>query len=209
MELSVLNIQGKDSGKKVVLSDEIFGIEPNEHVVWLDVKQFLANQRQGTHKAKERAEVARSTRKLKRQKGTGGARAGSMKSPLFKGGGRIFGPVPRDYSFKLNKKVKTLARQSAFAAKAQAGEVSVLENFSMETPKTKGFLAILNALSLTDTKTLVILPEDNQNIYLSGRNLPKTKVISAAQVNTYDLVNATRLVILEDAVAKIESSFSK
>ncbi|WP_026997843.1 50S ribosomal protein L4 [Flectobacillus major] len=209
MELSVLNIQGKETGKKVTLSDEIFGIEPNEHVVWLDVKQFLANKRQGTHKAKERAEVSRSTRKLKRQKGTGGARAGSMKSPLFKGGGRVFGPVPRDYSFKLNKKVKSLARQSAFAAKAQAGEVSVLEDFSFEAPKTKAFLSILNALSLVDTKTLLILSEENQNIYLSGRNLPKTKVVSAGQVNTYDLVNATRLIIAEGAVAKIESSFSK
>jgi large subunit ribosomal protein L4 len=209
MELSVLNIQGKETGKKVTLSDEIFGIEPNEHVVWLDVKQFLANKRQGTHKAKERAEVSRSTRKLKRQKGTGGARAGSMKSPLFKGGGRVFGPVPRDYSFKLNKKVKSLARQSAFAAKAQAGEVSVLEDFSFEAPKTKAFLSILNALSLVDTKTLLILSEENQNVYLSGRNLPKTKVVSAGQVNTYDLVNATRLIIAEGAVAKIESSFSK
>ena len=209
MKLKIYDSKGAATAKSVTLADEVFGIEPNNHAIYLDVKQHLANKRQGTHKSKERNEIAGSTRKIKRQKGTGGARAGSMKSPLFKGGGRIFGPVPRDYSFKLNKKVKTLARQSAFAAKAQAGEVSVLENFSLETPKTKGFLAILNALSLTDTKTLVILPEDNQNIYLSGRNLPKTKVISAAQVNTYDLVNATRLVILEDAVAKIESSFSK
>ncbi len=209
MELSVLNIEGKETGKKVTLSDEIFGIEPNEHVVWLDIKQFLANQRQGTHKSKERAEVARSTRKLKRQKGTGGARAGSMKSPLFKGGGRIFGPVPRDYSFKLNKKVKSLARQSAYAAKAQAGEVAILEDFTLEAPKTKSFTSILNALALADTKTLLILSEDNKNVYLSARNLPKAKVVAASQVNTYDLVNASRLVIAEGAVAKIESSFSK
>ena len=207
MELSVLNIQGKETGKKVTLSDEIFGIEPNEHVVWLDVKQFLANQRQGTHKAKARAEVSRSTRKLKKQKGTGGARAGSAKSPLMKGGGRIFGPVPRDYSFKVNKKVKSLARQSAYAAKAQSGNVTVLEGFSFDAPKTKSYLAMLNALSLNGTKTLMILPEDNQNVFLSGRNVPKTKVATAGQINTYDIVNATQLIIVEGAVSKIESSF--
>jgi len=207
MELSVLNIQGKETGKKVTLSDEIFGIEPNEHVVWLDVKQYLANQRQGTHKAKARAEVSRSTRKLKKQKGTGGARAGSAKSPLMKGGGRIFGPVPRDYSFKVNKKVKSLARQSAYAAKAQSGNVTVLEGFSFDAPKTKSYLAMLNALSLNGTKTLMILPEDNQNVFLSGRNVPKTKVATAGQINTYDIVNATQLIIVEGAVSKIESSF--
>jgi large subunit ribosomal protein L4 len=207
MELSVLNIQGKETGKKVTLSDEIFGIEPNEHVVWLDVKQFLANQRQGTHKAKARAEVSRSTRKLKKQKGTGGARAGSAKSPLMKGGGRIFGPVPRDYSFKVNKKVKSLARQSAYAAKAQSGNVIVLEGFSFDAPKTKSYLAMLNALSLNGTKTLMILPEDNQNVFLSGRNVPKAKVATAGQINTYDIVNATQLIIVEGAVSKIESSF--
>ncbi|MEA5137725.1 50S ribosomal protein L4 [Arcicella rigui] len=208
MELSVLNIKGEDTGKKVILSDEIFGIEPNEHVVWLDVKQFLANQRQGTHKSKPRAEVARSTRKLKKQKGTGGARAGSAKSPLMKGGGRIFGPVPRDYSFKVNKKVKSLARQSAYAAKVQSGSVTVLEGFSFEAPKTKSYLALLNALSLNDTKTLLILPEENQNVYLSGRNLPKTKIATTGQINTYDLVNASKLLIVEGAISKIESSFS-
>jgi large subunit ribosomal protein L4 len=207
MELSVLNIQGKETGKKVTLSDEIFGIEPNEHVVWLDVKQFLANQRQGTHKAKARAEVSRSTRKLKKQKGTGGARAGSAKSPLMKGGGRIFGPVPRDYSFKVNKKVKSLARQSAYAAKAQSGNVTVLEGFSFDAPKTKSYLAMLNALSLNGTKTLMILPEDNQNVLLSGRNIPKAKIATAGQINTYDIVNATQLIIVEGAVSKIESSF--
>ena len=207
MELSVLNIQGKETGKKVILSDEIFGIEPNEHVVWLDVKQFLANQRQGTHKAKARAEVSRSTRKIKKQKGTGGARAGSAKSPLMKGGGRIFGPVPRDYSFKVNKKVKSLARQSAYAAKAQSGNVTVLEGFSFDAPKTKSYLSMLNALSLNGTKTLMILPEDNQNVFLSGRNVPKAKVATAGQINTYDIVNATQLIIVEGAVSKIESSF--
>lgn len=209
MELSVLNIQGKETGKKVTLSDEIFGIEPNEHVVWLDVKQYLANQRQGTHKSKERAEVSRSTRKLKKQKGTGGARAGSAKSPLMKGGGRIFGPRPRDYSFKLNKKVKSLARQSAFAAKAQGGNVTILENFSFDSPKTKSYIALLDALSLAGKKTLLILPEDNKNVYLSGRNLPKTTIGTAGQVNTYDLVNATQLLIVEEAISTIESSFSK
>ncbi|PWK27823.1 large subunit ribosomal protein L4 [Arcicella aurantiaca] len=209
MELSVLNIQGKETGKKVTLSDEIFGIEPNEHVVWLDVKQFLANQRQGTHKSKERAEVSRSTRKLKKQKGTGGARAGSAKSPLMKGGGRIFGPVPRDYSFKVNKKVKSLARQSAFAAKAQGGNVTILEGFSFDAPKTKSYIAMLDALSLSGKKTLLILPEDNKNVYLSGRNVPKAQIGTAGQVNTYDLVNATQLLIVEGAIAAIESSFSK
>ena len=208
MELSVLNIQGKETGKKVTLSDEIFGIEPNEHVVWLDVKQFLDNQRQGTHKAKARAEVSRSTRKIKKQNGTGGARAGSAKSPLMKGGGRIFGPVPRDYSFKINKKVKSLARQSAFAAKAQSGNVTILEGFTFDAPKTKYYLALMQALSFTGKKTLLILSEDDQNIFLSGRNVPKVKVGTAGQINTYDLVNATQLLIVEGAIATIESSFS-
>lgn len=209
MELSVYNIEGKETGKKVTLSDEIFGITPNEHVVWLDVKHFLANQRQGTHKAKERAEISRSTRKIKRQKGTGGARAGSMKSPVFRGGGRVFGPRPRDYDFKLNKKVKSLARQSAYADKVQNGGVSIIEGFSFDAPKTKSYLSMLNALALTNTKTLLILPEVDTNVYLSGRNVPKVKVTIASQVNTYDLVNAERLLIVEGAVSKIESSFSK
>jgi large subunit ribosomal protein L4 len=209
MELSVYNIEGKETGKKVTLSDEIFGITPNEHVVWLDVKHFLANQRQGTHKAKERAEISRSTRKIKRQKGTGGARAGSMKSPVFRGGGRVFGPRPRDYDFKLNKKVKSLARQSAYADKAQSGNISILEGFTFEAPKTKTYLSMLNALALTDKKTLLILPEDNKNVYLSGRNVPKARIITASQVNTYDLMNSDRLLIVEGAVSKIELSFSK
>jgi large subunit ribosomal protein L4 len=209
MELSVYNIAGKDTGKKVTLSDEVFGIVPNEHVVYLDVKQYLANQRQGTHKAKERAEVARSTRKLKKQKGTGGARAGSMKSPLFKGGGRIFGPRPRDYHFKLNKKVKALARQSALAAKAQSGDIAILESVAFDAPKTKAYLTMLKAFSLDNTKTLLITPELDKNVVLSGRNIPKAKVSTAADVNTYDLVNASKLLITAEAIQKIESSFSK
>ncbi|MHA8065057.1 50S ribosomal protein L4 [Aquirufa sp. ROCK2-A2] len=209
MELSVYNIAGKDTGKKVTLSDEIFGIVPNEHVVYLDVKQYLANQRQGTHKAKERAEVARSTRKLKKQKGTGGARAGSMKSPLFKGGGRIFGPRPRDYHFKLNKKVKALARQSALAAKAQSGDIAILDSVAFDSPKTKAYLTMLKAFSLDNTKTLLITQEVDKNVVLSGRNIPKAKVSTAADVNTYDLVNASKLLITAEAIQKIESSFSK
>ncbi len=209
MELSIYNIEGKDTGKKVKLSDEIFGIVPNEHVVYLDVKQYLASQRQGTHKAKERAEVSRSTRKLKKQKGTGGARAGSLKSPLFKGGGRIFGPRPRDYHFKLNKKVKSLARQSAIAAKIQAGDVSVIDSVSFAAPKTKSYLPMLKAFSLDNTKTLLITPEVNANVVLSGRNIPKAKVSTAADLNTYDLVNASKLLITEAALQAIESSFSK
>jgi len=209
MELSVYNIEGKDTGKKVKLSDEIFGIVPNEHVVYLDVKQYLANQRQGTHKAKERAEVSRSTRKLKKQKGTGGARAGSMKSPLFKGGGRIFGPRPRDYHFKLNKKVKSLARQSAIAAKVQAGDVTILDAVAFASPKTKSYLAMLKAFSFDATKSLLVTPEVNLNVVLSGRNLPKAKVSTAADLNTYDLVNASKLLITEAALQAIETSFNK
>ena len=207
MELAIYNIEGKDTGKKVKLSDEIFGITPNEHVVYLDVKQYLANQRQGTHKAKERAEVARSTRKIKKQKGTGGARAGSLKSPLFKGGGRIFGPRPRDYHFKLNKKVKNLARQSALAAKVQSGDVSILDTVNFDAPKTKSYLQMLKALSLEGTKTLLITPEANKNVVLSGRNIPKVKVTNAGDINTYDLVNASKLLITVESLEKIETSF--
>lgn len=205
MELSVINIKGEDTGKKVTLSEEIFGIEPNEHAVYLDVKQYLANQRQGTHKSKERAEVNYSTRKLKRQKGTGGARAGSRKSPVFVGGGRIFGPRPRDYGFKLNKKVKVLARKSALAAKANADSVSIMEEFTFDAPKTKSYLNILNALSLTGKKTLLILAAADENVYLSGRNIPKTKIATADMVNTYDLMNADRLLISEPALSVLEN----
>jgi large subunit ribosomal protein L4 len=205
MELSVLNIKGQATGKTVSLSDEVFGIEPNEHVVYLDVKQYLANQRQGTHKSKERAEVSYSTRKIKRQKGTGGARAGSIKSPVFVGGGRVFGPRPRDYSFKLNKKVKVLARKSVLSAKAKANGISVLEDFTFEGPKTKQYLSMLSALSLGGKKTLLILPNYDNNVFLSGRNIPKTSITTADDVNTYDLINAEILLISETAVSKLEN----
>lgn len=205
MELSVLNIKGQDSGRKVTLADAVFGIEPNEHVVYLDVKQYLANQRQGTHKSKERAEVRYSTKKIKRQKGTGGARAGSIKSPVFVGGGRVFGPRPRDYGFKLNKKVKVLARKSVLSSKAQENAISVIEAFSFDAPKTQSYLSILQALSFADTKTLLILGDLDKNVYLSSRNLPKARVITADSVNTYDLINADRVIISESALPKIET----
>jgi large subunit ribosomal protein L4 len=205
MEVAVYNSKGEETGKQVSLSDAIFGIEPNEHAIYLDVKLYLANQRQGTHKAKERAENAHSTRKIKKQKGTGGARAGSIKSPVFVGGGTIFGPRPRDYSFKLNKKVKQLARKSAFAAKAQANSVSVLENFTLEAPQTKAYIEFLNAFQAAETKTLLILPDVDKNVVLSSRNLQKAKVVTADQVNTYDLINADRLLISEGALSKLET----
>ncbi len=208
MELSIYNIKGQETGKKISLSEEIFGIEPNEHVIWLDVKHFLANQRQGTHKAKEKAEVSRTTKKLKKQKGTGGARAGSMKSPLMKGGGRVFGPRVRDYDFKLNKKVKVLARKSALADKAVNGSISVLENFTFDSPKTKSFLDILAAFEFGNKKTLMVLPSSDKNIYLSGRNIPKNRVVSVDTLNTYDLVNADQLIILESAVEKLNSTLA-
>lgn len=204
MELSVINIKGKDTGKKVVLADAIYSVEPNDHAIYLDVKQYLANQRQGTHKAKERAEVAYSTKKLKKQKGTGGARAGSRKSPVFVGGGRIFGPKPRDYSFKLNKKLKALARKSALAYKAKDNNISIVENFSLSAPKTKEFVGILNSLKLQDKKTLFIISEKNDNITLSSRNLQRSKVITVDELNTYELLNAEKLVLAEGSVKKIE-----
>lgn len=209
MELSVLDIKGKDTGKKVALADEVFGIEPNEHVVYLDVKQYLANQRQGTHKSKERGEVSYSTKKIKRQKGTGGARAGSIKSPVFVGGGRVFGPRPRDYSFKLNKKVKVLARKSVLSAKAKANGISVIEDFTFEAPKTKQYLALLSAFSLSNKKTLLILPANDKNVFLSGRNIPKVNITTADEVNTYDLINAEVLLISETAVSKLENLLNK
>lgn len=209
MELSVFNIQGQETGKVANLSDDVFGIDPNQHVMYLDVKLYLANQRQGTHKAKERAEVARSTRKLKRQKGTGGARAGSMKSPVFKGGGRIFGPRPRDYGFKLNRKEKSLARKSALAAKAQGGVLTIVEDFSFETPKTKSYIEVMNAFSLTNTKTLLILGDENKNVTLSSRNLQKANVTTADLMTTYDVLNADRVLVSEGAISKIESLLNK
>jgi large subunit ribosomal protein L4 len=209
MELAVLKYNGEDTGRKVNLSDDIFAIEPNDHAIYLDVKQYLANQRQGTHKAKQRNEIAGSTKKIKKQKGTGGARAGSIKSPLFRGGGRVFGPVPRDYSFKLNKKLKQLARISALSYKAKENCVMVLENFSFETPRTKSYISMLNGLSLSDKKTLLVLPEVNKNVYLSSRNLPKAKVMTVDSVNTYELLNADNLVLCEGSVSMLETLLLK
>ena len=199
MELSVYKIDGSESGKKVVLNEEIFGITPNDHAIYLDVKQYLADQRQGTHKAKQRNEVAGSTRKLKRQKGTGGARCGSIKSPLFPGGGRVFGPVPRDYSFKLNKKLKRLARRSALTYKAQAGAISVIENITMDAPKTKQVVALTEALKVANKKVLLVLPEGNANLQISCRNIPSVKPVLAANINTYEVMNANVLVMVEGA----------
>ncbi|MDR2936096.1 MAG: 50S ribosomal protein L4 [Rikenellaceae bacterium] len=207
MELAVLNITGKETGKKVTLADAVFGIEPNDHAIYLDVKQYLANQRQGTHKAKQRSEINRTTRKLKKQKGTGGARAGSMKSPLFVGGGRVFGPVPRDYSFKLNKKLKQLARKSALTYKARNEAITVVEDFTIDTPKTKEFIKIAGNLNLGDKKILVILPESNPGVVLSSRNLQKVKVVLAENVNTYDVMNAAGLLVTEKSVGAINQMY--
>ncbi|MDH6535383.1 50S ribosomal protein L4 [Parabacteroides sp. 52] len=208
MELSILNIKGEDTGRKVTLDDAIFGIEPNDHAIYLDVKQFLANQRQGTHKAKERSEIAGSTRKLIRQKGGGGARRGDIKSPVLVGGGRVFGPKPRDYSFKLNKKVKSLARKSALAYKAKENAIFVVEDFSFEAPKTKEFIAITKNLNVADKKLLMVLPEKNNFVYLSARNLEKANVITASELNTYGILNAKSLVLTESTVAVIEKHFN-
>jgi large subunit ribosomal protein L4 len=208
MELAVLKHSGEDTGRKVKLSKKVFGVEPNDHAIYLDVKQFLANQRQGTHKSKERAEISGSTRKIKKQKGTGTARAGSIKSPIFRGGGRVFGPKPRDYSFKLNKKLKVLARKSALVYKVKDKCIAVLEDFTFENPKTKDYLSMLASLSLSDKKTLLVLPEANQNVVLSGRNLKHTKVTTAAQLNTYDVLNADNLLLSEGSIEKIEQILS-
>ena len=207
MELAIYTTTGTQTSKKAVLSQEVFGIEPNTHAIYLAVKQYLADQRQGTHKAKQRNEVAGSTRKLKRQKGTGGARAGSILSPLFPGGGRIFGPVPRDYSFKLNKKLKSLARRSALSLKAQGEAITVVEDFVMETPKTKSFVAMVEALSLTGKKVLLVVAETDHNISLSARNLPKVKVMQAANLNTYDVMNAGVMLFTESALARVNENF--
>lgn len=209
MELKVLNIEGKETGNKVTLSDAIFGIEPNDHAIYLDVKQFLANQRQGTHKSKQRNEISGSTRKLHKQKGTGGSRKGSIKSPVFRGGGRIFGPQPRDYSFKLNKKMKALARMSALSYKAKNNDIVVLEDFVFETAKTKNFISLVSNLKLSGTKALMVTANLDENLYLSSRNLQKSKVITASDINTYDLLNADKLVLTASSVKSIEDSFSK
>ena len=205
MNLSVINKDGKETGRTATLSDEVFGIEPNQHVVYLDVKHYLANQRQGTHKAKQRAEINRSTKKIVRQKGSGGARHGSTKSPTFVGGGRVFGPTPRDYDFKLNKKIKVLARKSVLSSRVKENNVSIIEDFTFDAPKTKSYLTFLGALSLTGSKTLFIIPTYDDNVYLSARNIPRTKVLSADEVSTYDLINADKILISEGAVSKIET----
>ncbi|MDA0774246.1 MAG: 50S ribosomal protein L4 [Bacteroidetes bacterium] len=205
MEVAVLDRTGKDTGRKAKLSKEIFGIEPNTHAIYLDVKQHLANKRQGTHKSKERAEIAGSTRKIKKQKGTGTARAGSIKNPLFKGGGRVFGPEPRDYSQKVNKKVKRLARKSALSIKAKDKAIMVLEDFQLEQPKTADYLALLNALGLADKKTVYVLGEANKNVYLSSRNLAHAEVITDSELNTYKITNASNIILSESAIARLES----
>ena len=209
MELSVLNINGQETGKKVTLNDAVFGIEPNDHVIYLDVKQYLANQRQGTAKSKERSEHSGSTRKLGRQKGGGGARRGDINSPVLVGGGRVFGPKPRDYSFKLNKKVKILARKSALSYKAKDNEIIVVDNFDMAAPKPKDFVNITKNLKVEGKKTLVVLPEVNKNVYLSARNLQKAEIMSANNINTYKILNADVLVIAEASLEMINSVLNK
>lgn len=208
MEVNVLDKSGKATGRTVTLPAEIFGVEPNNHVIWLDVKQYLANQRQGTHKAKQRAEISKSTKKILKQKGSGGARHGSRKAPIFIGGGRVFGPTPRDYSFKLNKKVKELARRSALSVRAAEGNILVVEDFQFEAPKTKAYVNFLSGLAVNGNKTVLLTTDFNENVYLSSRNIPKTKVTTAAQVNTYDIVNAERIIISEGALSVIASILS-
>ncbi|MDI1353761.1 MAG: 50S ribosomal protein L4 [bacterium] len=209
MQVEVVNISGKKTTKKVDLTDSIFAVEPNDHCIYLDVKQFLANQRQGTHKSKERAEISRTTKKLKRQKGSGGARAGSMKSPLFIGGGRVFGPRPHEYGFKLNKKVKALARVSALTYKAKDNAITVLEDFNFEAPKTKNYVDLMKNLNLADKKTLLVLGDTNKNVYLSSRNIQGAKVVKASDLNTYDILNADRLILAESSVKVIETILNK
>lgn len=209
MEVSVLNIKGEDTGRKVVLNDSVFGIEPNDHAIYLDVKQYLAAQRQGTVKSKERSEMSGSTRKLGRQKGGGGARRGDINSPVLVGGARVFGPKPRNYDFKLNKKVKALARRSALSYKAQEGAIVVVEDFNFEAPKTKSFIDVVNNLKVADKKVLVVLPEANKNVYLSARNLQGAKVAIASDINTYGVLNAGVMVVTENALGKIEAVLNK
>jgi large subunit ribosomal protein L4 len=209
MEVKVLDRSGKETGAKVQLPDAIFGVKPNDHAIYLDVKQYLANQRQGTHKSKQRNEIAGSTRKIHKQKGTGGARAGSIKSPLFNGGGRVFGPQPRDYTFKLNKKLKTVARRSALSYKAIDNNILVLEDVQFEAIKTKTFVQLVTDLNVANEKTLLVLPVVDKNIYLSSRNLKKAKVITADQLNTYDVLNAGKLVLTTGAVKKLEEALAK
>ena len=209
MKVAVVDIKGKETGRKADLSDAVFGIEPNKHAVYLDVKQFLANQRQGTHKAKERAEIAGSTRKIKKQKGTGTARAGSIKSGVFKGGGRMFGPRPRNYSFKLNKGLKRLARRSALTMKANDNAITVIEDFNFDAPKTKDFVNVLKALGLENKKSLIVLGESNNNVYLSSRNLKASKVVKSSELSTYDIMNANNVVFLEGSLEGVEANLAK
>lgn len=205
MNIPIINIKGEDTGRKAKLDDKIFKIEPNDHAIYLDVKQFLANQRQGTHKSKERAEIVGSTRKVKRQKGTGTARMGSVKSPVLRGGGRVFGPQPRDYGFKLNKKVKALARKSALSYKAKDKDLTILEDFNLDQPKTKAYIEILNSLAVSDKKTLMVIPKSDTNVVLSGRNLPKAKISLASNISTYDVLNADKLILCEGSIEIIEN----
>ena len=209
MEVAVIQFNGGSTTKKVTLPEGVFGIEPNDHAIYLDVKSYLANQRQGTSKSKQRNEISGSSKKLKKQKGTGGARAGNIKNPQFKGGGRVFGPVPRDYSFKLNKKVKDLARKSALSYKAKDNSIAIVEDFAFEAPKTKQYLSMLSALSLGDKKTLLVLPEANKNVVLSGRNVKNTKVTTADQINTYDVMHADNVIFVESSLSKVENLLNK
>lgn len=209
MEVKVLDISGKETGAKVQLPETVFGVEPNDHAIYLDVKQFLANQRQGTHKSKQRNEIAGSTRKLHKQKGTGGARAGSIKSPLFNGGGRVFGPQPRSYGFKLNKKLKALARKSALSYKAKDQQIVVVDDIQFDSIKTKNYVQLVNDLKVANEKTLLVLPAANNNVYLSSRNLKKAKVITADQLNTYDVLNAGKLLLTTASVKTLEEAFAK
>lgn len=209
MKVAVLDIKGKETGRKVELSDDVFAIEPNEHAIYLDVKQYLAHQRQGTHKAKERAEIAGSTRKIKKQKGTGTARAGSIKSPIFRGGGRIFGPRPKDYTQKLNKNMKRLARKSALSIKSKEQSIVVVEDLNFEAPKTKDFVNFLSSLGIEKKKSLIVLGDSNNNVYLSSRNLERSEVVTGSELNTYKIVNATSLVLTESALEGIESNLKK
>ena len=209
MEVAIVKYSGEKSTKKVTLPETVFGIEPNDHAIYLDVKSYLANQRQGTHKSKQRNEISGSSKKIKKQKGTGGARAGNIKNPQFKGGGRVFGPTPRDYSFKLNKKVKDLARKSALTYKAKDNAIAVLEDFNFENPKTSQYIKLLSALSLSDKKTLLVLPETNKNVVLSGRNIKNAKVTTADQINTYDVMNAENVIFIESSISKVETLLNK
>ncbi len=206
MELSVYNIKGEETGRTVTLSDDVFGVKPNDHAIYMDVKQYLANNRQGTHKAKERNELSGSTKKLGRQKGGGGARRGDIKSPVLVGGGRVFGPVPRDYSFKLNKKLKQLARKSAFSYKAKDDQIIVVEDFTFEAPKTKDYIELTNNLKISDKKSLIVLAEPNKNVYLSARNLENSKVLIVSEINTYKILDAKVIVLTEGALENIEKN---